>query len=104
MPDTRGIRYQSLPKSLTLMKKCGAAAAMKRAPEKPHRNRHGIKNPNAFRYLCTEGIWLCVAGIPRKASPFDGNPSYDNRVSPPEKSHLCQKVAQQKREFFQSWR
>lgn len=43
-------------------------------------------------------------GAPRKASPFDGYPSYDNRMSPPENSHLCQKVAQQKRDFFQSWR
>lgn len=41
---------------------------------------------------------------PRKASPFDGNPSCDNLVSGPEKSHLCQKVAQQKRDFSQSWR
>jgi hypothetical protein len=35
---------------------------------------------------------------------LDRNPSYDNRMSAPEKSHLCQKVAQQKRDFFQSWR
>ncbi|WP_124918167.1 hypothetical protein [Burkholderia cepacia] len=41
---------------------------------------------------------------PRKSSPFDGNPSYDNGMSPPEKSHLYQKEAQQKRDFFQSWR
>ncbi|KGB92911.1 hypothetical protein DM43_2026 [Burkholderia cepacia] len=103
-PDTRGTGCQPLPKTLTFRRKCGTAAGTEIAPEKPHRNRRGIKNPNRFRYLCMEGIWLCSAGFPRKASPFDQDPSYDNRMSAPEKSHLCQKVAQQKRDFFQSWR
>lgn len=103
-PDTRGIGCQRLPKTLTLPTKCGTAAGTENAPEKPHRNRRGIKNSNLFRYLCTVGIWLCGVRIPRKTSPLDRNPSYDNRMSAPEKSHLCQKVAQQKRDFFQSWR
>lgn len=104
MPDTRGIRYQGLPKTLTLPKNRCGSRGKETTPEKSHRNRRGIKNPNAFRYLCTECIWLCVADSPRKASPFDGNPSYEDLVSGPEKSHLCQKVAQQKRDFSQSWR
>ncbi|KAF1031313.1 MAG: hypothetical protein GAK33_07605 [Burkholderia lata] len=104
MPVTHGIRYPSLPKTLTFLKNRCASTAKGMAPEKPHRNCLGIKNPNVFRYLCSEGIWLCIEDIPRKASPFDGNPSYDNLMSAPEKSHLCQKVAQQKRDFFQSWR
>ncbi len=103
-PGTRGTDHSPLPKTLTLRKKCGTAAGREMAPEKSHRNRRGIKNPNLFRYLCIEGIWLCSARLPRKASPFDQNPSYDNRMSAPENSHLCQKVAQQKRDFFQSWR
>ncbi|WP_157776444.1 hypothetical protein [Burkholderia stabilis] len=104
MSGTRGIGYLSLPKTLTSLKKCGTATGTGMAPEKPHRNCRGIKKPNVFRYLCTEGIWLCPADIPRKTSPFDENPSYDNRMSAPEKSHLYQKGAQQKRDFFQSWR
>lgn len=103
MPDTCGIRYPRLPKTLTLPKNRCALTATGMTPEKSHRNCLGIKNLNAFRYLCMEGIWLYVADIPRKTSPFDENPSYDNLMSAPEKSHLCQKVAQQKREFFQSW-
>lgn len=95
-PDTRATGCQWLPKTLTSTKKCGTATGTEMAPEKSHRNRRGIKNPNLFRYLCTDGIWLCIARNPRKASPFDGYPSYDNRMSPPENSHLCQKVAQQK--------
>lgn len=80
MSGTRGIGYQSLPKTLTSLKKCGTATGSGMAPEKSHRNCRGIKKPNAFRYLYAEGIWLCPVDIPRKTSPFDGNPSYDNRM------------------------
>lgn len=56
MPDTRGIRYQSLPKRLTFRKNRCAFTGNGMAPEKPHRNCRSIKKPNAIRYLCTEGI------------------------------------------------
>lgn len=62
----------------------------------------GIKNPNLFRYLCTKGIWLCIARSPRKASPFDGYPSYDNRMSPPPKTLTCAKKWHSKNEISSS--
>ena len=60
-----GIHYQGLPKTLTLPKML-CHPRQGNDSRKPHRNRLGIKNPNAFRYLCTEGIWLCAADIPEK--------------------------------------
>lgn len=77
------------------------ATGTEMAPEKSHRNRRSIKNPNLFRYLCTEGICLCIARSPRKASPFDGYPSYDNRMSPP-KILTCAKKWHSKNEISSS--
>lgn len=72
------------------------------APEKSHRNRRGIKNVNDIRYLCAPGVPLCPAIIPRKASPLRRSGGCGSCVLPPEKSHLCQKVAQRKSDFRQS--
>lgn len=92
------------PEKPHLIEKSGASADAEAAPEKPHRNRRGIKNVNGIRYLCAAGVLPCPALIPRKVSPLWHASVCDSRASPPEKSHLCQKVAQQKSDFCQSRR
>lgn len=85
-------------------RKSDASTDTEAAPEKPHRNRRGIKNINGIRYLSAAGIPLCQPAIPRKFSPFRYPHECDSYVSAPEKPHLCQKVAQQKSDFCQSRR
>ncbi|PFH19276.1 hypothetical protein BX604_5873 [Burkholderia sp. JKS000303] len=92
------------PEKSHLIEKNGAATDAKATPEKPHRNRRGIKNLNAIRYLGETGVPLCPAIAPRKASPFRQRSECDSCVSTPEKPHLCRKVAQKKSDFGQSWR
>ncbi len=92
------------PEKPHLIEKSGAPADTKAAPEKPHRNRGGIKNVNGIRYLCAAAVPLCPANTPRKISPFRHPGECDSCVSTPENSHLCQKVAQQKSDFGQSRR
>jgi hypothetical protein len=40
------------PKSLTFASESDVAQAIHTAPEKPHRNLGGFKNPNGVQYLC----------------------------------------------------
>ncbi len=97
-------RQPGPPEKPHLIEKSGAPTDADTAPEKPHRNRRGIKNVNAVRYLCAAGVPLCPAIVPRKASPLRQANVGGSCVSTPENSHLCQKVAQQKSDFCQSRR
>lgn len=101
MPGTRGIRHQSLPKTLTLPKNRCATSGTEMAPEKPHRNRRGIKNLNAFRYLCTEGIWLCTADIPEKPH-LSTEILHTTTVCRPPKNLTCAKKRHSKNEISSS--
>lgn len=92
------------PEKPHLIEKSGAPTDAKAAPEKPHRNRRGIKNVNGIRYLCAAGVRVGPAIIPRKTSPFRHPAECDSCLSAPENSHLCQKVAQRKSDFGQSGR
>jgi len=92
------------PEKPHLIEKSGAPADAKAAPEKPHRNRRGIKNVNGIRYLCAAGVRVRPTIIPRKTSPFRHPAECDSCLSAPENSHLCQKVAQRKSDFGQSGR
>lgn len=97
-------RLPGPPEKPHLIEKSGAPADAEAAPEKPHRNRRGIKNVNDIRYLCAASAPPCPAIIPRKASPLRHASVCDCCVSAPEKSHLCRKEAQQKSDFCQSRR
>ncbi|VVU48129.1 hypothetical protein BAN20980_00823 [Burkholderia anthina] len=92
------------PEKPHLIEKSGAATDAKATPEKSHRNRLGIKNLNGVRYLGATGVPRGPVIFPRKISPFRHRSEYDSCVSTPEKPHLCQKVAQKKSDFGQSWR
>lgn len=92
------------PEKPHLIEKSGAMTDANATPEKPHRNRRGIKKINGIRYLGAAGNLLCSSGTPRKTSPFPGPDERNSCVATPEKSHLCQKVAQQKSDFCQSRR
>ncbi|WP_220086955.1 hypothetical protein, partial [Burkholderia multivorans] len=52
MPDTWAIDGMPIPKSLTFASESDVAQAVRAAPEKPHRNLGGFKNPNGIQYLC----------------------------------------------------
>lgn len=52
MPDTWAIDGMPIPKSLTFAFESELARAVRAAPEKPHRNLRGFKNPNGVQYLC----------------------------------------------------
>ncbi|MBU9403840.1 hypothetical protein [Burkholderia multivorans] len=52
MPDTWAIGGMPIPKSLTFASESDVAQAVRAAPEKPHRNLGGFKNPNGVQYLC----------------------------------------------------
>lgn len=104
IPDARGIRPFAPPVNPHLIDRSAAKTDGEGAPEKPHRNLRGFKNPNVLRYLsanceCT-GLWH----TPRKTSPFACRHSYDNRVSGPEKPHLCRKKACTDSLTIQYWR
>ena len=90
------------PEKPHLDDKNGIPTDAEATPEKSHRNRRGIKNVNDIRYLCASGVPLCPATISRKTSPLRCSGGRDSRVPIPEKSHLCQKVAQGKSDFRQS--
>lgn len=90
------------PEKPHLDDKNGIPTDAETAPENSHRNRRGIKNVNDIRYLCASGVPLCPAAISRKASPLRRSGGCGSRVPTPEKSHLCQKVAQGKSDFRQS--
>lgn len=104
IPDARGIRPFAPPVNPHLIDRSAAKTDGEGTPEKPHRNLRGFKNPNVLRYLsanceCT-GLWR----TPRKTSPFACKHSYDNRVSGPEKPHLCRKKACTDSITIQYWR
>lgn len=52
MPGTWAIGGMPIPKNLTFAFETGVVAVAGTAPEKPHRNLRGFKNPNGVQYLC----------------------------------------------------
>lgn len=52
MPGTWAIGGMPIPKSLTFAFETGVVPVAGTAPEKPHRNLGGFKNPNGVQYLC----------------------------------------------------
>lgn len=96
-------RQPRLPEKPHLSDKTGVPADAEVAPEKSHRNRRSIKNVNDIRYLCAPRVPLCLAIIPRKTSPLRRSGRCGSRMPTPEKSHLCEKMAQRKSDFRQSW-